>query len=84
MKASISIQDAEGIKNGSGVLLKNSQRRHHDLQVINLEWGNFRSPWLPRTFADEEVDNESVNPGDQVSTLLHESFSQDSAFTSLE
>lgn len=35
------------------------------LQIINLEWGNFRSPHLPRTFADEEVDVESVNPGDQ-------------------
>lgn len=35
-------------------------------QVINLEWGNFRSPYLPRTFADEEVDRDSVNPGDQV------------------
>jgi hexokinase len=33
--------------------------------IINLEWGNFRSPHLPRTFADEEVDVESVNPGDQ-------------------
>lgn len=35
-------------------------------QVINLEWGNFRSPFLPRTFSDQEVDEESVNPGDQV------------------
>ncbi|CAK9871045.1 unnamed protein product [Sphagnum jensenii] len=33
--------------------------------VINLEWGNFRSPYLPRTFADEEVDRDSINPGDQ-------------------
>jgi hypothetical protein len=31
-----------------------------------MEWGNFRSPYLPRTFADEEVDIDSVNPGDQV------------------
>lgn len=35
-------------------------------QVINLEWGNFRSPFLPRTFSDEAVDEESVSPGDQV------------------
>ncbi|KAG0588574.1 hypothetical protein KC19_2G253500 [Ceratodon purpureus] len=33
--------------------------------VINMEWGNFRSPLLPRTFADEIVDRNSVNPGDQ-------------------
>nr|AAQ72423.1 hexokinase PpHxk1 [Physcomitrium patens]AAQ72424.1 hexokinase PpHxk1 [Physcomitrium patens] len=33
--------------------------------VINMEWGNFRSPYLPRTFADETVDKDSVNPGDQ-------------------
>ncbi|KAG0570355.1 hypothetical protein KC19_6G156200 [Ceratodon purpureus] len=33
--------------------------------VINMEWGNFRSHLLPRTFADEEVDRESVNPGCQ-------------------
>jgi len=33
--------------------------------VINMEWGNFRSPFLPRTFADEIVDKDSVNPGDQ-------------------
>jgi hexokinase len=37
-----------------------------NLQIINMEWGNFRSPYLPRTFADEEVDIDSVNPGDQV------------------
>jgi hexokinase len=36
------------------------------LQIINLELVNFRSPHLPRSFADEEVDVESVNPGDQV------------------
>jgi len=33
--------------------------------VINMEWGSFRSPFLPRTFADEIVDKDSVNPGDQ-------------------
>jgi hexokinase len=33
--------------------------------VINLEWGNFRSPFLPRTFSDMVVDEESVSPGDQ-------------------
>ncbi len=42
-------------------------------QVINLEWGNFRSPYLPRTFADEEVDRDSVNPGDQVKVAFADS-----------
>lgn len=39
-------------------------------QVINLEWGNFRSPFLPRTFSDEVVDEESVSPGDQVRNFI--------------
>ncbi|KAG0555139.1 hypothetical protein M758_12G149700 [Ceratodon purpureus] len=31
--------------------------------VINMEWGGFWSSHLPRTYADEQLDNESVNPG---------------------
>jgi hexokinase len=34
--------------------------------VINTEWGNFNSPILPTTFADEDLDRESVNPGDHI------------------
>jgi hexokinase len=45
-------------------------------QVINLEWGNFRSPYLPRTFADEEVDRDSVNSGDQVKVAFAEHTNQ--------
>lgn len=36
-----------------------------------MEWGNFRTPYLPRTFADKDVDQESVNPGEQVMKTLH-------------
>jgi hexokinase len=35
-------------------------------QVINMEWGNFWSSHLPRTQADEALDNETMNPGEQV------------------
>jgi hexokinase len=38
------------------------------LQVINVEWGNFFSKSLPRTFADEGLDKDSLNPGRQVSS----------------
>ncbi|CAM6108189.1 unnamed protein product [Calypogeia fissa] len=34
--------------------------------VINTEWGNLNSPTLPTTFADDELDRESVNPGDHI------------------
>lgn len=34
--------------------------------VINTEWGDFTSPTLPTTFADEELDRDSVNPGEHV------------------
>ncbi|KAG0614092.1 hypothetical protein M758_6G150700 [Ceratodon purpureus] len=53
------VERADAVKKWKEPLPKSGE------MVINLEWGNFRSPWLPRTFADEEVDNESVNPGDQ-------------------
>ena len=36
------------------------------MQVINMEWGGFWSSHLPRTYADEQLDNESVNPGQAV------------------
>nr|PNR28815.1 hypothetical protein PHYPA_027507 [Physcomitrium patens] len=31
--------------------------------IINMEWGGFWSSHLPRTFADEQLDKESLNPG---------------------
>ncbi|KAL2613561.1 hypothetical protein R1flu_025253 [Riccia fluitans] len=36
------------------------------IHVINTEWGNFGSPTLPTTFADDELDRESVNPGEHI------------------
>jgi hypothetical protein len=35
-------------------------------QVINTEWGNFDSPCLPVTEYDRALDDESLNPGEQV------------------
>ena len=35
-------------------------------QVINMEWGNFRSSHLPLTEFDHALDAESLNPGEQV------------------
>jgi hypothetical protein len=31
-----------------------------------MEWGNFRSSHLPLTEYDHAMDNESLNPGEQV------------------
>lgn len=39
------------------------------VQVIYMEWGRFWSSHLPRTYIDEQLDNESVNPGDRVTIL---------------
>lgn len=33
--------------------------------VINMEWGNFWSSHLPRTQYDDDLDGESLNPGEQ-------------------
>jgi hexokinase len=35
------------------------------LQIINTEWGAF-SDGLPLTEFDREMDDESINPGEQV------------------
>lgn len=40
------------------------------LQVINMEWGNFKSSHLPLTEYDHTLDAESLNPGEQVSSCL--------------
>ncbi|XP_059634893.1 hexokinase-1-like [Cornus florida] len=34
--------------------------------VINMEWGNFRSSHLPLTEYDQALDDESLNPGEQI------------------
>ncbi|XP_047327406.1 hexokinase-1-like [Impatiens glandulifera] len=34
--------------------------------VINMEWGNFHSEHLPLTEYDSALDNESLNPGEQI------------------
>ncbi|NP_001305619.1 hexokinase-1 [Solanum tuberosum] len=34
--------------------------------VINMEWGNFRSSHLPLTEYDHALDNESLNPAEQI------------------
>lgn len=39
------------------------------LQVINMEWGNFRSDKLPTSEYDKALDFESLNPGEQVCKL---------------
>ncbi|BBN04436.1 hexokinase [Marchantia polymorpha subsp. ruderalis] len=36
------------------------------IHVINTEWGNFGSPTLPTTFADDDLDRESVNPSEHI------------------
>lgn len=36
-----------------------------DSTVVNIEWGNFCFEHLPRTFADEGLDKDSLNPGQQ-------------------
>jgi hexokinase len=35
-----------------------------------MEWGNFYSSHLPVTEYDEELDKESLNPGEQASLSL--------------
>ncbi|XP_057447232.1 hexokinase-1-like isoform X1 [Lotus japonicus] len=34
--------------------------------VINMEWGNFRSSYIPLTEYDQVLDAESLNPGQQI------------------
>lgn len=34
-----------------------------------MEWGNFWSSHLPRTYYDELLDNESLHPGEYVHPL---------------
>lgn len=49
------------ILNDSGVVL----------QVISMEWGNFKSPHFPLTPFDASLHAESSNPGSGVSLLKY-------------
>lgn len=46
------------------------------MQVINMEWGNFRSSHLSLTEYDHALDAESLNPGEQVKPFLIQTSSQ--------
>ena len=41
-----------------------------------MEWGNFRSSHLPLTEYDQELDADSLNPGEQVKSFVIQSSSQ--------
>ncbi|XP_076934883.1 hexokinase-2-like, partial [Bidens hawaiensis] len=51
---------ANAIPKWQGLLPKSGE------MVINMEWGNFRSSHLPLTEFDESLDNDSLNPGEQI------------------
>ncbi|XP_024404167.1 hexokinase-7 isoform X2 [Physcomitrium patens] len=52
------VERAEAVSKWGGEIPKSGQ------MVINMEWGNFWSSHLPRTYVDESLDNESLNPGE--------------------
>lgn len=52
------VERAESISKWKGERPKSGQ------MVINMEWGNFWSSHLPRTYYDELLDNESLHPGE--------------------
>ncbi|KAH7512925.1 hypothetical protein FEM48_Zijuj12G0142100 [Ziziphus jujuba var. spinosa] len=54
------VERAHAIPKWHGLLPKSGE------MVINMEWGNFRSSHLPLTDYDQELDNESLNPGEQI------------------
>ncbi|KAL2621916.1 hypothetical protein R1flu_002121 [Riccia fluitans] len=53
------VERADTINKWNGLLPKSGT------MVINTEWGNFWSSHLPKTYADEGLDADSVNPGEQ-------------------
>ncbi|KAG6658383.1 hypothetical protein CIPAW_04G157100 [Carya illinoinensis] len=66
-----------GVILGTGTNAAYVERAHaipkwHDLlpksgeMVINMEWGNFRSSHLPLTEYDQALDDDSLNPGEQI------------------
>ncbi|BBN14847.1 hexokinase [Marchantia polymorpha subsp. ruderalis] len=53
------VERADAINKWNGLLPRSNS------MVINTEWGNFWSSHLPKTYADEGLDADSVNPGEQ-------------------
>nr|CAD1824161.1 unnamed protein product [Ananas comosus var. bracteatus] len=53
------VERAHAIPKWHGLLPKSGE------MVINMEWGNFRSSHLPLTDYDQDLDFESLNPGEQ-------------------
>ncbi|KAF5458953.1 hypothetical protein F2P56_022946 [Juglans regia] len=54
------VERAHAIPKWHGLLPKSGE------MVINMEWGNFRSSHLPLTEYDQALDDESLNPGEQI------------------
>ncbi|KAL3642942.1 Hexokinase isoenzyme 2 [Castilleja foliolosa] len=54
------VERANAIPKWQGLLPKSGE------MVINMEWGNFRSSYLPLTEYDQSLDAESLNPGEQI------------------
>lgn len=54
------VERANAIPKWHGLLPKSGD------MVINMEWGNFRSSHLPMTEYDQNLDDESLNPGEQI------------------
>ncbi|CAK7337519.1 unnamed protein product [Dovyalis caffra] len=54
------VERAHAIPKWHGLLPKSGE------MVINMEWGNFRSSHLPLTKYDQDLDVESLNPGEQI------------------
>ncbi|KAJ6957941.1 hexokinase-1-like [Populus alba x Populus x berolinensis] len=55
------VERAQAIPKWHGLLPKSEK-----WLVINMEWGNFRSSHLPLTEYDQDLDVESLNPGEQI------------------
>ncbi|XP_047307786.1 hexokinase-1-like [Impatiens glandulifera] len=54
------VERANAIPKWQGLLPKSGE------MVINMEWGNFRSSHLPLSEYDSALDDESLNPGEQI------------------
>ncbi|CAK7356762.1 unnamed protein product [Dovyalis caffra] len=54
------VESAPAIPKWHGDLPKSGE------MVINMEWGNFKSSHLPLTEYDHAMDDESLNPGEQI------------------
>ncbi|KAJ4767957.1 Hexokinase [Rhynchospora pubera] len=54
------VEKANNIPKWHGLLPKSGE------MVINMEWGNFKSSNLPITEFDRALDEESLNPGEQI------------------